>query len=242
MSRYLQTILISYIDSNDIRKIMDLKQVISITNEQWANKDFVMENMEPIKRNHKHMTVLNHVSTALKNDFDVVMLAVSLDHREINYASDELCRNEAIVLRTVKSGGLIDALQSYAESFPDERFHDEEFVKKIINENIAAMRFASEDLLNSPQFILDAIKNDRDAVGYIGAKLARVINEAKSSSPESMKESLSTFTLKYLPSYILHQKLEADFKVSDKAQELINSLNRPGSVSKHKQSTPRMKI
>ncbi len=136
------------------------------------NKEFIL----------KHTTAnrFNRVSGKLRADKDVVLYAMRLDGRDLQFASVELCDDSEVVLEAVKQ-------IPYALQYASNRLRsDRNFVLGLIRSHKqygTVLAYASEDLWSDEELVQEAIKHDpRGMLDFAPQKLKEVIQKVKESS------------------------------------------------------------
>jgi len=99
---------------------------------------------------------LEYASEQLKNDRDVVLKAVRASGLALQYASEELRDDEEVVLTAVENEP--NALFSASERLRD----DKRIVLEAVRSNGWALQSASERLRDDEEIVLEAIKTNRD--------------------------------------------------------------------------------
>jgi len=107
--------------------------------------------------------LLEFASPALKDDEEVVTVAVSSHGHALRYASSRWRKNRAMVLRAVSVSG---ALQYASEKLQD----DKEVVLAAVTKYGAALEYASDRLRNDPEVVWVAIKNSGYSLVYAPQK------------------------------------------------------------------------
>lgn len=118
--------------------------------------------------------LLEYASSELKNDPEIVKLAVSKDGYALQFASSKLKNDKKIVKKAVSENGL--ALQYASE----ELQNNEKIVKKAVSkcgfafnqDRVGtALRYASEELKNDPEIVKIAVSKNGYALRYASPEL-----------------------------------------------------------------------
>ena len=102
---------------------------------------------------------------SLKNDKEVVLMAVKEDWHALMYASADLKNNKEVVLAAVGMRGIALA---WASSDPK---NDKEVVLMAVKGNGNALQYASSDLKNDKEVVLAAVKQNASAFEYASEEL-----------------------------------------------------------------------
>lgn len=149
---------------------LDSKQEIQQAPE-LQNKNLQTElnkTIEAIALIKKDWKQLEEMDDELKNNKEVVIVAVNLEGFAIDYASPTLKNDKEVVLTAINQNG--NALGSASENFKN----DKEIVLAAMKENYYAFNYASEILKNDIEFILNVIN-------ISGAILAFLSDEFKNN-------------------------------------------------------------
>ena len=131
-----QSIFKLKLDDDDERKRYTI--VRHPEREEWVNE---------VKKNGYE---LKFVSDELKNDKEIVLVAVTEYGVALEYASDTLRNDREVVLAAVRQDG--DALVHAS----DELKNDREIVLAAVHQNGWALQYASEELRNDKEIVLAA--------------------------------------------------------------------------------------
>ncbi len=101
----------------------------------------------------------------MKNDKEVVMVAVTNDGWALQYASSELRNDNSVVFGAVKNNGNV------LEYASDELKNDKDFMMKVVPHSGCTLRFASDELKNDVQVVVSAVKQNPVAIRYASASL-----------------------------------------------------------------------
>ena len=108
---------------------------------------------------------LQNASNRLKNNYEIVKLAVSNNGSAIEFASTELKNNYEIVKLAVSGYG-------YALKFVSNELKDNfDIVKLAVGKNGYALEFASENLKDNDEIVTLAINHYRDAIYYASERI-----------------------------------------------------------------------
>ena len=115
------------------------------------------------------INALEYASDELKNDREILLVAVTKNGLALEYASKELKNDREIVLAAVKQDcwGPPFALQ-YAS---DELKNDREIVLAAVNQNGLALKYASNELKNDREIVLVSVTKDGWALAYASNEL-----------------------------------------------------------------------
>jgi CxxC motif-containing protein len=108
---------------------------------------------------------LQFASDRLKDDKAIVLTAVNQNGRSLEYASDRLKDNEEIVLSAVKRDGT--ALQYASERIKN----DKEIVKKIIEIDPVSFIHVNKKVKDDKEIVLSVLNKDLSLFKYVGNKL-----------------------------------------------------------------------
>ncbi len=113
----------------------------------------------------KNGHTLEFASNALKNDFEVVSVAIAYFGKPLLYANKRLQNNKKIVLSAVAQYG-------YALSWTSEELRaDREVVLAAVNNNGKSLYYASDNLRADKDVVLAAVKNNGYALEYANDSL-----------------------------------------------------------------------
>ena len=129
---------------------------------------------------------LQYVSSSLKNDKEVAMIAVKENGSALEYTSEGLRKNLKIAYTAVKSNPL--SLRYLDQSLRA----DFDLVKLAINNDQSglALSFASEDLRNNKELVINAVRRSGYALKYASRNLRNdkdIVLEAIANDPRSLK-------------------------------------------------------
>jgi len=108
---------------------------------------------------------LQYAGDELKNNFDIVKAAIENNPSALQYASNELKNNFDIVKLSVGNNGL--ALQ-YASDELKNNFY---IVKLAVGDNGLALQYASNELKNNLYIVKTAVENNTGAIDYSNLRL-----------------------------------------------------------------------
>ena len=129
---------------------------------KWAskrlqgNKQFVLYTLSELKNGRW----LEHASETLKNDYDVVTIALRYSSLALEFVSDELKSNKTIVLRAVEKCGTALRFASNVLKM------DGEICKAAVAQDVYALIYVGKSLLEDRQFALQAVKMHANALAY----------------------------------------------------------------------------
>ena len=123
-------------------------------------------------------TLINNISTKLKNNKDIILLAIEENENILKFIGNDMQNNKDIVLSAVNKNGMLLKFASY------EMKQNEDIIIAAVKNNGYSLQFASDEFKNnkkivsiavakdsySLQFASNELKNDKDVV-LIAVKL-----------------------------------------------------------------------
>ncbi len=122
------------------------------------------------KRIHKESyyfleTHLKEMRKEVKNDQNLIWIAVLRDLKALKYAREPLTNNKEIVMAAIAEDYM--AIQYAGEKLKE----DKEFILPLVSENLYVLKFAGDSLKNDKEFMLPLIVNNWKALLYAGKTL-----------------------------------------------------------------------
>ncbi|WP_257293595.1 DUF4116 domain-containing protein [Endozoicomonas sp. YOMI1] len=131
--------------------------------------------------------ILEYASSRLRSHEPTVRLAVQQNGMALEYASPELRANKALVKLAVHNDGM-------AMEFASDALKDcPEVVKLALQQNPLALRFASDHCRNDPELVNVALQNDGNALRYVGGSL-----QSKPEIIEAAIENIGPVAVSYI--------------------------------------------
>lgn len=122
--------------------------------------------IEEIKR--KNVWAIKHVSNDLRDDREVILMVVKRMGLTLKYASKTLRNDPEIVFEAAKETGW--ALEHASMSLRSNK----DFLLKLIKEDIIhALIFASNELKNDKELVIETVKRNKWMIGYASDKLQK---------------------------------------------------------------------
>mmetsp|Transcript_61590 Transcript_61590/g.144363 ORF Transcript_61590/g.144363 Transcript_61590/m.144363 type:complete len:404 (+) Transcript_61590:39-1250(+) len=167
----------------DNREVVELLLQNNARNFRYASerlrndKDFAMAVIQ------KHFTypwcvdeIFDHVSRAIKGDFDIMMVAVQLQPTTLRYATPHLRDNKELVLAAVQSKRCTrfsDALgKDFCDWFPREEFADDrDVMMALVKKMPLLLKQASRKLRSDRELVRAAVEVDGDALEFASQEL-----------------------------------------------------------------------
>ena len=109
---------------------------------------------------------LAFVSEELRDDMDLVKLAIAKDGYNLIYASERLKNNKDLMKEAVKKDS--DVLYEFYANHP---IQDRDFLKEMVEVDSSALKYASQELKDDKEIALFALKKDGNAFAWISHRL-----------------------------------------------------------------------
>lgn len=120
-----------------------------------------------VEKSPKHFFLVDDCADAadLKSNRDMVLAAVTVDPRNLQYASVSLQNDKEIVLAAVQVDGRAVIYAS------EDLQNDEEVVLAAVSATALALEHASPDLQNNETIVMAAVQQDGNALQYASSRL-----------------------------------------------------------------------
>ena len=144
-------------DDDYYKLISNLREIISI--DYIINTEYYELILHAVGH-RRYCDILKYVSHDIKNNYDIVLMAVTNYVRSLEHVSEDMKNNKNIVLAAVNIGGA--ALEYASEAMKNDR----DIVLAAVNDYCFALKYASEDMKNDRDIVLLAVNNAGSALQY----------------------------------------------------------------------------
>nr|WP_261787243.1 DUF4116 domain-containing protein [Fusobacterium necrophorum] len=108
--------------------------------------------------------MLRYAAEELKDDKDVVLVAISNDGSALEFAAERLRNDEDVVLVAMKTNG-------FGLEFAKKFQNNKDIVREAAKQTHAALKFASDELKNDKQFMEEILKYNNWCLKYVSEEL-----------------------------------------------------------------------
>jgi hypothetical protein len=147
-------------------RVNNIYNIKNILNKYMNNNNEIQSILKKIAFERSfNLYFFEKLSPELRNNYDIVMMAVSRDGSAIKYASKELRNNPKVVMASISQCG------SALEFVSDELRNNYNIVLAAVSDFGSALKYASSELKNNYDIVLAAVSDFGLSFEYASSKL-----------------------------------------------------------------------